>query len=101
LRREYVIAKGKLDPKEHDEKVVNERLRLHASDDLWGDLNSLRNSIVHNRGIAASSIARCKVIKWFKSRDPVTITLERMRAIFLSLLTYRNNLFASSFLNTT
>jgi hypothetical protein len=61
---------------------VNKRLRLHASDDLWGDFNLLRNSIVHNRGIAVSTIARCKIIKRFKPGDPMTITPERTRAIF-------------------
>jgi hypothetical protein len=90
LRREYVIAKGQIDPTEQDDKVVKERLRLHASDDLWGDLNYLRNSIVHKRGVATSEVARCKVIKWFQAGDLVTITPERMRAIFLALLTYRN-----------
>lgn len=92
LRREYVIAKGRLDPNEKDNKVVKERLRLHASRDLWGDLNYLRNSIVHNKGRANSEVARCKLIKWFKPGDLITVTPERMRAIFLALLTYRNDL---------
>ncbi len=92
LRREYVIAKGQLDPKEQDAEVVKERLRLHASDDLWGDLNYLRNSIVHKQGIANSEVARCKLIKWFNPRDLITITPERMRTIFLALLAYRNGL---------
>lgn len=92
LRREYVVAKGQLDPKEKDQKVVQERLRLHASHDLWGDLNYLRNSIVHKQGIATSEVERCKLIKWFNPGDLVTITPERMRAIFLALLTYRNGL---------
>ena len=92
LRREYVIAKGQLDPNEKDKDVVHERLRLHARHDLWGDLSYLRNSIVHNQGIATSEVARCKLIKWFSPGDLVTITPERMRAIFLGLLTYRNEL---------
>ena len=40
LRREYVIAKGQLDPNEKDKEVVQERLRLHARHDLWGDLTN-------------------------------------------------------------
>jgi hypothetical protein len=92
LRREYVVAKGKLDPAEKDSQVVQERLRMHASHDLWGDLNYLRNSIVHKQGIATSEVARCRLIKWFKPGDMVTITPERMREIFLRLITYRNEL---------
>ena len=92
LRREYVIAKGQLDPDEQDKEVVQERLRLHGSHDLWGDLNYLRNSIVHKQGVATSETARCKLIKWFNPGDLVTITPERMRAIFLALLGYRNQL---------
>ncbi len=92
LRREYVIAKGQLAPNEKDKEVVQKRLRLHASHDLWGDLNYLRNSIVHKHGIATSEVARCKLIKWFSPGDLVILTPERMRAIFLALLTYRNEL---------
>lgn len=52
LRREYAIAKGYLDRDEQDSSVVKERLRKHASHDLWGDLYYLRTSIVHNQGVA-------------------------------------------------
>src|ERR1017187_2023911 len=38
LRHEYVVAKGKLDPKESDRKVVERAVRDHASHDLWGDI---------------------------------------------------------------
>lgn len=93
LRREYVVAKGLLDRDESNDSVVQTCLREHASHDLWGDLRLLRNSIVHNRGIASSDVARCKLIKWFKPGDPISITPEYMRAIFLALLTYRNELF--------
>ncbi len=93
LRREYVIAKGHLDPDESNDSVVKARLREHASHDLWGDLRLLRNSIVHNQGIATSDVTRCKLIRWFKPGDPISITPEYMRAIFLALLTYRNELF--------
>ncbi len=72
-------------------------LRLHASHDLWGDLNYLRNSVVHKQGIATSDVARCKLIKWFKPGDMVTITPERIRTIFLALLEYRNELDAEQY----
>lgn len=97
LRCEYVIAKGHLDRNERDNEVVKKRLREHASHDLWGDLHYLRVSIVHNLGIATSDVEKCKLMKWFKPGDPIAITPEHMRAIFLALLTYRNELFKEQF----
>ena len=97
LRREYVIAKGHLDRNEANIDVVKKRLREHASHDLWGDLHYLRVSIVHNLGVATSDVTKCKRIKWFKPGDPIAITPEHMRAIFLALLAYRNELFKEQF----
>jgi hypothetical protein len=97
LRPEYAIAKGVLDRNEQDSKIKDKILRDHASHDLWGDLYYLRTSIVHNRGYAISAIAKCKLIKWYNPGDPIAITPERMRQIFLALLTYRNELFREQF----
>lgn len=97
LRREYVIAKGKLDANETEEKIVKAALREHASHDLWGDIKHLRASVVHNNGIATSDVARCKLIKWFKPGDPIRLTPEHMRTLFLALLQYRNELFKEQF----
>jgi hypothetical protein len=97
LRREYVIAKGLLDRDEKDDEAVKKCLGDHARHDLWGDLYYLRTSIVHNRGIATSQVAKCKIIKWFKPDDPISLSPEHMRAIFLSLLSYRNELFKEQF----
>lgn len=72
-------------------------LRYHARHDLWGGLYYLRTSIVHNRVIATSQVAKCKIIKWFKPDDPISLIPEHMRAIFLSLLSYRNELFKEQF----
>ena len=97
LRREYTIAKGKLSRDETDKSIVEPLLREHASHDLWGDLCYLRQSIVHNQGVATSKVARCKLIRWFEPGDPISITPKRMRAIFLALLKYRNDLFKEQF----
>jgi hypothetical protein len=97
LRRAYVVAKGYLDPHETDKKLVQECLRKHASHDLWGDLCYLRTSIVHNQGVATSSVAKCKLIKWFNPGDLIALTPHHMRALFLALLTYRNELFKEQF----
>ena len=97
LRREYAIAKGYLDRDEQSSDVVKQRLRKHARHDLWGDLYYLRTSIVHNQGIATSDVAKCKLIKWFKPGDVISVTPEHMRAIFLALLKYQNELFKEQF----
>jgi len=97
LRRAYAMARGKLDPNEQDQEVVKECLRVHASEDIWGDLNYLRNSIIHNRGIANSQVNRCKIISWFKPGDLVAITPVHMRVIFLALRAYHNKLHAEQF----
>lgn len=97
LRREYVVAKGQLDANERDPKLVQNRLREHASHDLWGDLRNLRNAIVHNRGIATSKVARCKLIRWFRPGDSIDISPTRMRAILFGVSIFRNQLFNEGF----
>jgi len=89
FRREYCRAKG------YDGS--DEELREHASFDLWGDIRHLRNSIVHNRGVATKEIGRCKVIKWFQPGDHISISPERMRSVFHALYRFRNGLHAESF----
>jgi len=63
LRKEYAIAKELLDSNEKDEKKIKKILAKTVSDDFWGDMGYLRNSIIHNRGFASSKIKRCKLIK--------------------------------------
>ncbi|MBT3373971.1 MAG: hypothetical protein HN742_24420 [Lentisphaerae bacterium] len=97
LRREYVVAKGKLEANETKKVVIKAALRQHASHDLWGDIRHLRISVVHNRGIATSDVSGCRLIKWFLPGDPIALTPEQMRALFLALLRYRNELFKEQF----
>jgi hypothetical protein len=97
LRREYVIAKGKLDQNETRKEVIKKALRDYASHDLWGDIMHLRTSIVHNQGIAISKIGSCKLIKWFQPGDPIALTPEHMKVLFIALLAYRNELHNEQF----
>lgn len=97
LRREYVIAKGKLNKNEGTDSVIKECCKKYASHDLWGDMYYLRTSIVHNRGVATSDVNKCKLIRWFSPGDLVIITPERMQAIFLAMLAFRNDLFKEQF----
>ena len=92
-----LIAKGKLRREESDPEVANSILREHASHDLWGDLRHLRQSIVHNQGVATSDVVRCRLIRWFSPGEPISITPPRMRLIFMWLLQYRNELSKEQF----
>jgi hypothetical protein len=58
-------------------------------------------SIVHHRGIATDAVAKCKLIKWFKPGDQIAISPDSMRAIFLALLMFRNELHREQFEPTT
>jgi len=42
--------------------------------DIMGDIRLLRNSIIHNKGIADANVARCKVLKHFKPGQPIQFT---------------------------
>ena len=93
LRLEYCKAKGF-----HD--GTREELREHASFDLWGDIRHLRTSIVHNRGIAIDEVRNCKVIRYFRPGNHISISPEQMRTIFHELYRFRNHLHAKSIQKT-
>ena len=97
LRREYAIAKGYLSQNERNGEIIKEILRKHVKHNFWGDLRILRNSISHNRGIAGSNIAECKLIKWFHPGDYISINPEYMRGLFIAILIYRNELLREGF----
>jgi hypothetical protein len=73
------------------------RLTTPIKHDLWGDLRLLRNAIVHNQGAGTSHLTRCRLIHWFKPGEPLSFTPAHMRAVFLGLLRYRNELHATQF----
>ena len=65
------------------------QLRQAATDEIrsdeWGDLRILRNSIIHNKGIATSDVARMKVFRWFSSGVPIMVTKEQFKVIIDAL----------------
>ena len=71
---------------------TREILNKHVKSDLWGDIKHIRNSIVHNNGVATSEITRCKIMKWFKPGEAIELNEERMHQIFLNLGRFRNEL---------
>lgn len=92
LRKEIGIAQGVLKAGAINDEASRKVLNQHVVYDIWGDIRHLRNSIVHNTGVANSKITGCKIIKCFKPGDKVELDFEKMRAIFLLLADFRNKL---------
>lgn len=53
--------------------------------DIMGDLRLLRNSIIHNKGIAKDDIVRCKIITKFKPAERSLLTSEDICTIFRTI----------------
>lgn len=92
LRIEVGIAKGVLVKGATNTEQTRTVLNEHVKSDLWGDIRHLRNSIVHNNGVASSDVEKCKLIKCFSPGNPIELDFQKMRAIFLFLAEYRNEL---------
>jgi len=65
------------------------QLRQVATDEIqsdeWGDLRILRNSIIHNKGVATSDVTRMKVFRWFSSGVPISVTKEQFKLLVETL----------------
>ena len=96
LRIEIGIALGKLRNGARNSETTKRILNQHVKVDLWGDLRYLRNSIVHNHGIANSDLSKCKVIRWFKPGERIVLDYDKMRALFFVMGCYRNKLHTMS-----
>lgn len=58
--------------------------------DIFGDLRHLRNSIVHNNGIAIGEITKCKVFKWFQPSDEIVLNFDKVNTLILTIRTEIN-----------
>ncbi len=72
-------------------------LNREVVSDFWGDLRYFRNSILHCNGVANSDMSKCKVIKWFKPGEEIALNYKMIRAIFLYLGSYRNEIHKMQF----
>lgn len=97
LRVEIGIAKGVLKKGATNNEESRDVLNRHVIYDIWGNLRHLRNSIVHTNGVAYSKITGCKIIKCFSPGDKIELDFEKMRAIFMLLAHFRNELNSMSF----
>lgn len=55
--------------------------QLKNESDIFGDLRILRNSILHNKGIAASNASNLKLIRNFKPGDNININIDDVKNI--------------------
>ncbi len=65
--------------------------------DFWGDLRYLRNSIVHSHCVANGEMDKCKVITWFKPGERIVFNYQMVRALFLCMGAYRNEIHKMQF----
>lgn len=92
LRIEIGIAKGILEKGAKASEENRRILNAHVTSDIWGDIRLLRNSIIHNNGIANIDMGDCKIIRCFPPGTEIALDYEKMHAIFLLLGHYRNEL---------
>ena len=52
---------------------------------VWGDLGLLRNSIIHNNGIANSNITKAEVLRWYQPGDKIFINQQQFKEIIIGL----------------
>ena len=45
---------------------TNRTLLKAVQSDIMGDINWLRQSIIHNKGVAKKKVEKCKILEWFK-----------------------------------
>ena len=53
--------------------------------DILGDLRLIRNSLIHNKGIAAGDVAKCKSLVRFKPGDVIQLNKRDIEFIILNL----------------
>jgi hypothetical protein len=60
--------------------------------DIMGDIRILRRSIIHHNGFALKDVAKCKILKWYKTGDEIFIDAEKFKIIVFyikkSILSY-------------
>jgi hypothetical protein len=97
LRIEIGKAKGVIPTDARNTDKVRDILNREVVSDFWGDLRHLRNSIVHSHGVASSEVAKCKVITWFKPGEKIALNYQMVRALFICMGTYRNEVHKMQF----
>lgn len=96
LRIEIGIAFGVLRKGSKNSEKTRKILNKYVKSDFWGDMRCLRNSIVHNNGIANSDMSKCKIIKYFSPGQKIGLDYNKIREIFFLMGKFRNALHTMS-----
>ena len=76
----------------HYRKQISEELGLKKENDLksdiMGDLNKLRNSIIHHQAIALKDVEKCILLKWFKEGDTIYINSGMLEKVIVHIKEY-------------
>jgi hypothetical protein len=49
--------------------------------DVMGDIRYLRQSIIHNSGIATSDVAKCRILRWFTPGELIYIDADKFETL--------------------
>jgi hypothetical protein len=66
-------------------KVLDKSGQPKVNSDIMADLRYLRNSIIHNKGIAKTDVAKCKVFTRFKPGDQIILQKQDIYAIIKAI----------------
>jgi hypothetical protein len=71
--------------------VAKNRIKSNVMDDI----RHLRNSIIHNRGVATTEVQNCKILRWFSEGDKVFLNqpmfLQMISEVHAALSELRSN----------
>jgi hypothetical protein len=56
-----------------------------VNSDIMGDLRLIRRSIIHNKGLAAPDVARCKIFTRFKPGEQIILLKQDIHAIIRAI----------------
>jgi hypothetical protein len=71
--------------------------RRYIKSDILGDLRHLRNSIIHNQGMALPEIEKCKKFNWYKANDDIFIDGDKMEDIVSAIKDLKLDLYYVDF----
>ena len=59
---------------------------------IMGDIQKLRNSIIHHKAIALPAVQNCTLLKWYQEGDEIFINKEQFKEIIKPIRVYINKL---------
>lgn len=76
----------------HKLENISELRKNAIQSPLWGDIGRLRNSIIHNNGIAIDNVNKCSILTWFKAGEEIFINDKQFEMLILQVKKELNEL---------